>query len=112
MKIMVIKSFFLILLISITLSSLFLIIGAMLKKKSNFDRELQSTFECGFSSLDESRLTFRVHFFLVAVVFVIFDVELIIIFPLFSTKTIALISEDIIIFSIFVTILLMALFNE
>lgn len=84
----------------------------MLKKKSNFDRELQSTFECGFSSLDESRLTFRVHFFLVAVVFVIFDVELIIIFPLFSTKTIALISEDIIIFSIFVTILLMALFNE
>ena len=53
-------------------------------KKIGGDRELQSPFECGFSTFSEFRLSFRIHFFLIALVFVVFDVELIILFPFVS----------------------------
>lgn len=55
-------------------------------KKIGRDRELQSPFECGFSTFSEFRLSFRIHFFLIALVFVVFDVELIILFPYISGR--------------------------
>jgi len=43
--------------------------------------EKRRPFECGFLGYEERRSPFRVHFFLVALIFLIFDVELILIFP-------------------------------
>lgn len=42
-------------------------------------------FECGFSRRGSPRLNFSIHFFLVAIVFIIFDIELVLLFPLFLT---------------------------
>merc|ERR1712062_790390 len=66
------------------LALLLLILGKLLRKKYKYDREFQSPFECGFSTFNDYRLKFSLHFFLIALIFIIFDVELIILFPFYS----------------------------
>ena len=70
------------LLIGGLLSFLMIFLGKILSKKRTSDREFQRPFECGFSTFREHRLTFSLHFFIVALVFILFDIELIILFPL------------------------------
>ena len=43
--------------------------------------EKRSPFECGFLRYEERRGPFSVHFFLVGLIFLVFDTELILIFP-------------------------------
>lgn len=52
---------------------------------SNPSLEKGAPFECGFLGLEESRSPFRVHFFLISLIFLVFDVELVIIFPYLSS---------------------------
>ena len=72
------------LLSSLGLALVLLLLAGVVMKKMSRDRELQSPFECGFRTFSEFRLSFRIHFFLIALVFVVFDVELIILFPYIS----------------------------
>merc|ERR1719219_2564800 len=68
----------------IALSFIFLVLGKLISKKTFLDREFQRPFECGFSTFNDHRIKFRLHFFLIALVFIIFDVELILLFPFFK----------------------------
>ena len=43
--------------------------------------EKNSTYECGFEPFDETRGKFEVKFYLVAILFIIFDLEIIFLFP-------------------------------
>ncbi len=43
--------------------------------------EKNSPYECGFEPFDESRGKFEVKFYLVAILFIIFDLEIIFLFP-------------------------------
>jgi len=56
-----------------------------LSLKSFQDREKLRPFECGFLPQASTRNPFSMHFFLIALVFLIFDVELILLFPFFLT---------------------------
>nr|WVH37074.1 NADH dehydrogenase subunit 3 [Meteora sporadica]WVH37078.1 NADH dehydrogenase subunit 3 [Meteora sporadica] len=45
------------------------------------DLEKSSAYECGFNPFDEARSQFDVHFYLVAILFIIFDLEITFLFP-------------------------------
>ena len=45
------------------------------------DAEKLSTYECGFDAYDDSRKTFDVRFYLVAILFLVFDLEISYLFP-------------------------------
>ena len=45
------------------------------------DAEKTSTYECGFNAFDDSRMKFDVRFYLVAILFIIFDLEVAFLFP-------------------------------
>ena len=45
------------------------------------DSEKLSAYECGFNAFDDARMTFDVRFYLVAILFIIFDLEVAFLFP-------------------------------
>lgn len=49
--------------------------------KQNPDSEKLSAYECGFDAFDDARHKFDVRFYLVAILFIIFDLEIAFLFP-------------------------------
>lgn len=93
--------------------SLFLfLLGFFLSLKILKDKNLQSPFECGFSPFSINRPPFSLHFFILALVFIVFDLELTLIFPYFRHINEILESSDVFIIFIFIFILLLGLLNE
>nr|YP_010620017.1 NADH dehydrogenase subunit 3 [Symphyocladiella dendroidea]WAX04030.1 NADH dehydrogenase subunit 3 [Symphyocladiella dendroidea] len=53
------------------------------------DQEKLSAYECGFNPFEDARMTFDIRFYLVAILFLIFDLEISFLFPwIISLKTI------------------------
>ena len=66
--------------IALGLSCAFVIINFILSPKHP-DPEKLSAYECGFEAFDDSRMEFDVRFYLVAILFIIFDLEIAFLFP-------------------------------
>ena len=66
--------------IALGLSCIFIILNYMLSPK-NPDPEKLSAYECGFEPFNDSRIEFDVRFYLVAILFIIFDLEIAFLFP-------------------------------
>nr|YP_009926633.1 NADH dehydrogenase subunit 3 [Tridacna gigas]QNK04056.1 NADH dehydrogenase subunit 3 [Tridacna gigas] len=64
-------------------SALLLLAAKMLGKKSRANMYAASAFECGFQAMSNARMPFSLKFYIVALVFLVFDVELILILPYF-----------------------------
>ena len=58
-----------------------LILAAVLVAVKNPDPEKVSAYECGFNAFDDARMKFDVRFYLVAILFIIFDLEIAFLFP-------------------------------
>ena len=58
-----------------------LIVAAYLLAPQRPDSEKISAYECGFEAFDDSRGRFDVRFYLVAILFIIFDLEVAFLFP-------------------------------
>ena len=66
--------------IAISLSVGFIILNFLFSPK-NPDPEKLSAYECGFEAFGDSRMEFDVRFYLVAILFIIFDLEIAFLFP-------------------------------
>ena len=58
-----------------------LILAAVIIAVRNPDPEKVSAYECGFNPFDDARMKFDVRFYLVAILFIIFDLEIAFLFP-------------------------------
>ena len=58
-----------------------LLLAATVIAVSNPDPEKTSAYECGFNAFDDARMKFDVRFYLVAILFIIFDLEVAFLFP-------------------------------
>ena len=68
------------LIIALGLSVAFIILNLALSP-NNPDPEKLSVYECGFEPFQDSRMEFDVRFYLVAILFIIFDLEIAFLFP-------------------------------
>nr|YP_010554665.1 NADH dehydrogenase subunit 3 [Ceratopsyche gautamittra]UYO79298.1 NADH dehydrogenase subunit 3 [Ceratopsyche gautamittra] len=68
--------------IILSISSILIFISMVISKKKKIDREKFSPFECGFDPKTSSRIPFSLQFFMITIIFLIFDVEISIILPM------------------------------
>ena len=60
---------------------LILMLSAFVIAVRNPDPEKLSAYECGFNAFDDARMKFDVRFYLVSILFIIFDLEIAFLFP-------------------------------
>nr|AVN67403.1 NADH dehydrogenase subunit 3 [Elliptorhina javanica] len=94
------------------LTVLIMILASILSKKSIEDREKSSPFECGFDPKSSARMPFSLRFFLIAVIFLIFDVEIALLLPMMIIMSSSDIKTWFSISVLFLAILLLGLYHE
>ena len=65
----------------VSVLALVLILAAAVIAVRNPDPEKVSAYECGFNAFDDARMKFDVRFYLVSILFIIFDLEVAFLFP-------------------------------
>nr|QGZ09944.1 NADH dehydrogenase subunit 3 [Eisenia nordenskioldi nordenskioldi] len=99
-------------LLALTLPSLILIMAWMLSTRSNMDREKSSPFECGFDPKSTARIPFSMRFFLLAIIFIVFDIEIVLLMPIPSLILSSSVSVTLLTSMSFLLILLLGLIHE
>nr|YP_010363609.1 NADH dehydrogenase subunit 3 [Trichogomphus mongol]UNZ12723.1 NADH dehydrogenase subunit 3 [Trichogomphus mongol] len=94
------------------ISFIMIMISFTISKKSFMDREKASPFECGFDPKSSARMPFSIQFFLIAVIFLIFDVEIALLIPIILIMKMTNIFMYFIITLFFLMVLLIGLYHE
>nr|URX54311.1 NADH dehydrogenase subunit 3 [Neotermes sp. 7 AB-2022a] len=97
---------------ALTLTTMVMVLTSLLSSKSIEDREKSSPFECGFDPKSSARLPFSLRFFLIAVIFLIFDVEIALLLPMTIVMTTSSMESWMMISSAFLLILIIGLYHE
>ena len=102
---------FIFMVIAMAISVILFIVAYILGFDSKIDIEKSSSYECGFNPFSETRYRFDVKFYLVSILFVIFDVEILYFFP-FSINILNLPKESFAIYVVFYLILMVGIVYE
>nr|AET13010.1 NADH dehydrogenase subunit 3 [Tipula abdominalis] len=94
------------------IATVVMLLASLLSKKAFMDREKCSPFECGFDPKSSSRLPFSLRFFLITIIFLIFDVEIALILPMILVINFSNMVMWSITSSVFIFILLIGLYHE
>nr|YP_009114155.1 NADH dehydrogenase subunit 3 [Callerebia suroia]YP_009114168.1 NADH dehydrogenase subunit 3 [Elymnias hypermnestra]AHH92951.1 NADH dehydrogenase subunit 3 [Callerebia suroia]AHH92957.1 NADH dehydrogenase subunit 3 [Elymnias hypermnestra] len=94
------------------ISCIFIFLSFLISKKSYLDREKCSPFECGFDPKCLPRIPFSLHFFLITMIFLIFDIEIALILPMIISFKMTNFILWWKISSFFIIILLIGLYHE
>lgn len=95
-----------------TITTAVLLLTIVLAKKGVINREKRSPFECGFDRNSNFRVPFSLRFFLITIVFLIFDVEVVLLLPSIVAVTSSSMTTWVYVFFFFILILLFGLFHE
>ena len=71
---------FIFLMVGLGLAITLLLLGLIMAPRHP-DSEKDSPFECGFEAFEDARMKFDVRYYLVAILFIIFDLEIAFLFP-------------------------------
>lgn len=95
-----------------TIATLVISLARVLRTRSNNDREKTSPFECGFDPKNNARVPFSLRFFILAIIFIVFDIEIVLLIPIPILNTLINTVQAEIAAIVFLVILLLGLFHE
>nr|YP_011010205.1 NADH dehydrogenase subunit 3 [Asclepios apicalis]ALQ12079.1 NADH dehydrogenase subunit 3 [Asclepios apicalis]WPW46742.1 NADH dehydrogenase subunit 3 [Asclepios apicalis] len=97
---------------SMAISMILIMVCSIISKKSKNNREKMTPFECGFDPKSSSRMPFSIQFFMIAIIFLIFDVEIIILLPTIKILQMTKMKSWFLTTSMFLIILILGLYHE
>nr|BDQ43757.1 NADH dehydrogenase subunit 3 [Metaphire communissima] len=84
----------------------------VLAARSTEDREKSTPFECGFDPKNTARIPFSMRFFLLAIIFIVFDIEIVLLMPIPTMLMTSYNSHIILTYSVFIIVLIVGLIHE
>nr|YP_011010647.1 NADH dehydrogenase subunit 3 [Halobates whiteleggei]WPW47327.1 NADH dehydrogenase subunit 3 [Halobates whiteleggei] len=98
--------------ISFMISMMLIVLCSVISKKTKNNREKMTPFECGFDPKSSSRMPFSIQFFMIAIIFLIFDVEIVILMPTIKIMQMTSMKSWFMVTSTFLIILIIGLYHE
>lgn len=71
-----------IIIVALIIRATIILLTLITSEKTNKEREKMTPFECGFSPMKKSRAPFSLRFFIITLIFLIFDIEVSLVLPM------------------------------